>query len=149
MIVVDANIMLRLLEPGHPHCQAALNAIAQLTTSAAETFCTLPHCLHEVYHVLTREKNGHGKTPAQAVKELTGLLSLFPPQTDAPQFLTTWLNLVAKHNVAGRLAYDAKIVASMIDLQIPTLLSFNDEDFKRFTEVTTLNPFDVLGRPRA
>ena len=38
MIVVDANIMLRLQEPGHAHCVAALDAIAYLRTNVNESF---------------------------------------------------------------------------------------------------------------
>ena len=148
VIAVDTNIMLRLLEPGHPHCQTAIDAITHLTTNAAESFCTFPHCLHEVYHVLTREKNGHAKKPSQAIVELNGLMASFPSQSDSDRLLATWLALVGKYDITGRLAYDAKIVAALIDHRIPTLLSFNDADFRRFTEITVINPFDVLGRVR-
>ncbi len=30
--------------------------------------------------------------------------------------------------------------------RVPRLITFNDADFKEFTEIVTLNPFDVLGR---
>ena len=148
MILVDTNIMLRLLEPRQPQCTAAIDAIAHLTTNVGETFCTIPHCLHEVYHVLTREKNGHGKAPQAAIEELNQLAGLFPIQPDTDQVFLTWLQVVAQHNVKGRLAYDAKIVAAMIEHRIPAILTFNDTDFRRFNQITAMNPFDVISRPR-
>jgi hypothetical protein len=102
----------------------------------------------KVYHVLTRSKNGHGKSPAQAMIELNGLMGSFPPQSDLNHFFATWLNLVSKYSVTGRVAYDAKIAAAMIDRRIPTLLTFNDGDFAQFVEIKVRNPFDVLGRAR-
>jgi len=36
----------------------------------------------------------------------------------------------------------------MIQHRVPSILTFNDADFRRFTEIQTLNPFDVLGIPR-
>ena len=79
---------------------------------------------------------------------MNGLMASFPVRSDTAAILTTWLGLVAKYVVTGRLAYDTKIVAAMVEHGIPTLLSFNDADFKRYGEIAVLNPFDVLGRPR-
>jgi predicted nucleic acid-binding protein len=148
LILVDTNIMLRLLEPAHSHCQAAIDAITLLTNQSNESFSTIPHCLHEVYHVLTRVKNGHGKSASEALPELNDLISSFPIHPDSKDFFFTWLALIEKYKVTGRLAYDAKIVAAMIDHEIPTLLSFNDADFLQFNEIAVINPFDVLGRAR-
>jgi hypothetical protein len=52
--------------------------------------------------VLTREKNGHGKTPAQAILEWNGLMASFPARGDTTGILTAWLTLVAKYGVTGR-----------------------------------------------
>jgi hypothetical protein len=35
----------------------------------------------------------------------------------------------------------------MVEHHVPRVLTFNDIDFKQFTEITALNPFDVLGIP--
>lgn len=147
MIVADANILLRLLEPRHPHCTAALDAISHFI-SIGEEFCTLPHCLHEVYHVLTRVQNGHGKSPAASVHEIKELMTFFPLRHDTASLFDVWLDLVQRHEIAGRLAYDAKIVAAMKTHGLRSLLTFNDVDFGRFPEIQALNPFDVLQRPR-
>jgi len=37
----------------------------------------------------------------------------------------------------------------MIEHHVPRLLTFNDDDFRQFTEIQTLNPFDVMGLTRS
>ncbi len=40
----------------------------------------------------------------------------------------------------GKQTHDTRLVAAMIIHQIPYLLTFNTEDFKRFTEITAIDP---------
>jgi len=37
----------------------------------------------------------------------------------------------------------------MIQHRVAKVLTFNDADFRSFTEIELLNPFDVLGRPKS
>jgi predicted nucleic acid-binding protein len=50
---------------------------------------------------------------------------------------------VVRHQVSGKQVYDARIVAAMLVHNLTHLLTFNDGDFKRFTEITVVNPRDV------
>ena len=148
MIAADTNVMLRVLEPGHPHCQAALDAMYLLRRRDGETFCSVPHCLFEVYHVATRQLNGHGKTAVDAAGDIHGLQASFPMVSASDTPFNEWLGLVKKYGVTGRQAYDTKIVAALVGAGVAKLLSFNDADFRRYTEIVVLNPFDVLNQPR-
>lgn len=52
---------------------------------------------------------------------------------------------MTKYSITNRPIFDAKLVATMIEHQVPRLLTFNGADFARFTEIEILNPFQVLG----
>jgi predicted nucleic acid-binding protein len=54
MILVDANVLLRLIQIGHPHQEPALDAIALLRTRDNEQFVSCPQVLYEMYAVCTR-----------------------------------------------------------------------------------------------
>ena len=62
---------------------------------------------------------------------------------DEPGISTTWLDL---HELipspANRLTM-RKLVAAMIHHKIDRLLTFNDTDFKRFTEISVESPLSL------
>ena len=37
----------------------------------------------------------------------------------------------------------------MLEHRVNRILTFNDADLKRYAEITAINPFDILGLPRA
>ncbi len=59
MILVDANVLLRLIQVGHPHQQPAIDAIAHLHTCDREQFVICAQTLFEMYAVCTRPTNGN------------------------------------------------------------------------------------------
>ena len=148
MILVDTNIPARIAQPGHPHFHPAIDAIKLLTVRDSETFSISTHSLYELYFVMTKVKNGFGYSAARAAAELGNIRTMFPLLIETNNTYNTWESLTAKYAVTGRPAYDAKLVATMIERQVPRLLTFNDQDFAVYTEITALNPFDVLGLPR-
>jgi len=150
MILVDTNILLRLAQPGHPHRQPAMDALALLTARDGEHFVIAPQSLYEMYVVYSRPAsvNGFGMTPQQARAEITSARALFQLLPETAQIYPIWEGLVAKYAIQGKRAHDVRLVAMMIEHHIPRVLTFNDNDFKQFAEVTSLNPFDVLGNPR-
>jgi predicted nucleic acid-binding protein len=150
MILVDTNLPLRIAQAGHPHRQPALDALALLTTRDQERFVIAPQSLYEMYVVFTRPAaaNGFGFDSRKACAEVAATRGLFEVLAETPQVYPTWEGLVAKYAVLGKQAHDTRLVALMIQHGIPRILSFNDADFRRFTEIAPLNPFDVLGIPR-
>ena len=150
MILVDTNILLRLAQPGHPHREPAWDAVATLRVRDGEQFAIAPQNLYEMYVVCTRPlgANGLGMTPQQAHGELSSTRTLFHLLPETEQVYPTWESLVAKYAIHGKHAHDARLVAVLIVHRVPKLLTFNDGDFKEFTEIAALNPFDVLGVPR-
>jgi len=151
MILVDTNIPLRLAQPGHSHRQPALDAIRLLTVRDGEHFAIAPQSLCEMYVVCSRpaSANGFGMTPQQAHAEIATARALFQLLPETAQVYPTWEGLVAKYATHGKQAHDVRLVAVMIEHHVPRILTFNDGDFAQFAEIAALNPFDVVGIPRA
>jgi predicted nucleic acid-binding protein len=150
MILVDTNIPLRIAQIGHPHRQPALDALQLLTLRDRERFAIAPQSLYEMYVVCIRpaSANGFGYTSPQACAEIAAAGALFEILPETAQVYPTWEGLVAKHAVLGKHAHDVRLVALMIQHRIPSLLTFNDADFRPFTEIQSINRFDLLSIPR-
>lgn len=150
MILVDTNVLLRIVQPGHPHRQPAMDAIELLRTRDGEQFAVCPQCLYEMYVVCTRpvRANGLGMTPEHAHAEIVSTRGLFQVLPETAQVYPTWEGLIAKYPVTGKRAHDSRIVALMVDRGVANLLTYNDIDFQPFVEISALNPFDVLDLPR-
>ena len=150
MILVDTNTVARTLQRGHKQHRAAMDSIALLKQNESETFVTSVHNLYELYFIMTKPlaSSGFGHSAQQARTELAFVERVFQPIAESSRMYDTWKQLVGAYNVVNRPCFDAKIVASMIENAIPRILTFNDQDFKAFAEIKTLNPFDVLGIPR-
>ena len=150
MILVDTNILLRLAQPGDPHRQPACDAIDLLRARDGESFAIAPQSLYEMYVVCSRpiDVNGLGMTYQQARAEIARARSLFQLLPETAPVYATWERLIGHYTIHGKRAHDARLVAMMIEHNVPRILTFNDGDFRQFSEITTLTPFDVIGVPR-
>ena len=83
---------------------------------------------------------------AQANSELEILKSLYRLFSDTPSVLAQWERLVSSYVSEGKQNHDARIVAAMIAHALPTILTFNVTDFKRYREIEVHSPTDVLVR---
>lgn len=139
--LVDTNFLLRLSQPTSSLQQPARNAYSQLR-SQGETLIIVPQNMFEFWAVATRpvNVNGLGLSIDLACQELSQMKQLFALQPDCPEILTIWEQLVVRHQVMGKQAHDTRLVAAMIANQITHLLTFNTGDFKRFTEITAIDP---------
>ena len=150
MILVDTNIPLRIAQIGHPHRQVALDALERLTLRDQEHFAIAPQSLYEMYVVCTRpaSANGFGMTAPQACAEIAATRALFELLPETAQVYPTWEGPIAKHTILSKRAHDVRLVALMIQHRVGKLLTFNDADFRPFTEIEPINPFDALAIPR-
>ena len=55
-----------------------------------------------------------------------------------------WESLVRTHQIKGKLAHDARLVAAMQQHQVTKLLTFNVKDFDRFPEISVYSPQEIL-----
>lgn len=139
--LADSNILSRLAQPQNPHHAIARRAIITLRQQGAE-ICLVPQNLIEFWAVATRPitSNGLGLTIAEAKYEVRKFKRLFTVYDDIPNIFAEWENLVLKHNVSGKNVHDTRLVAAMLTHNITHLLTFNVKDFKRFGEITVVDP---------
>jgi predicted nucleic acid-binding protein len=143
-VLLDTNILGRMAEVGHPQHRAAVDA-TDVLVRRGDIPCLVPQVLYEFWVVATRplQANGLGLTVGQAAAELTRLKSLFPLQPDSPAVYPEWERLVTAHQVAGKNAHDARLVAAMVCHGITHLLTFNIQDFVRYPGITALDPTTI------
>jgi predicted nucleic acid-binding protein len=122
----------------------ATHALAMLPANGNELVIVAQNLI-EFWAVATRPivNNGLGITTSDAAKELTKLKTLFTVLPDSADILPRWEQLVIKYDVIGKQSHDARLVAAMAVHKASHLLTFNDRDFKRFTEITVVNPRNI------
>lgn len=142
--LVDTNVLLRSAQPSHSMHADAVRAVGELL-ARGELLSIIPQNVIEYWAVATRpvEANGLGLSVTDTVNELTRLKGIFQVLPDTPAIFTEWESLVSRHAVKGKEAHDARIVAAMLAHKISNLLTFNTGDFKRYTEINSVDPRDI------
>ena len=132
--LVDTNVLLRLINSHNSQYAQAQNAINKLLQQDVE-LNIVPQNLFEFWVVATRpvNVNGLGLSVEEATQEMALLKQLFAIKASNPSILTVWEDLVIKYQVKGKQGHDARLVAAMITHEISHILTFNVEDFTRFS----------------
>jgi len=144
-ILIDTSVIVRAAQPGTQAYGEAQDALANLRLSGFEP-CLVPQVFYEFWVVATRPlpENGLGFTTAQAQTDIEKLQRLFTVLRDERAIFEHWQELVAKHDVKGKNAHDARLVAAMKRHELTHLLTFNLVDFTRFSDISVLTPTQVV-----
>jgi predicted nucleic acid-binding protein len=99
----------------------------------------------EFWAVATRpaSDNGLGMTVETAAGELTALRRLFALLPATATIFQEWERLVTTHRVSGKNTHDAHIVAAMNVYGISTIMTFNVQDFARYSNISAVHPATV------
>ncbi len=102
--------------------------------------------LYEYWVVATRptEANGLGMEPVSVDQAIQKWMNVFKLLLDERSIFVRWRELVLTHDVKGKTAHDARLVAAMQQHGIENLLTFNVSDFARFPAINVYSPTDVL-----
>ncbi|CAN5531482.1 hypothetical protein BH10ACI3_BH10ACI3_27550 [soil metagenome] len=143
-VAVDSNILVFLADPRslfHDDSAAATSRLSK----GGDSLVVFPQNLIEFWAVATRPvlSNGLGFTAAQVVAEIAQIRSIFRLIPETSQIYPEWQRLVTAHNVAGKNVHDTRIAAQMLVHGIESILTFNTKDFKRFANITALDPSDI------
>lgn len=143
--LIDTNIFLRAAKRNDPARQLTLNALRKLREND-ETLCYTTQVLVEFWNVSTRPLTARGGLglSCQATERKTRVIEkwfhLLPESLATHQ---EWRRLVAAHSVQDVQVHDTMLVAVMRVHNISHLLTFNRDDFKRFSGITVLSPSEV------
>jgi len=141
-VLIDSNILLRFVQPHHPHCALVERAVGVLRTRGESLHVAAQNFI-EFWAVATRPQmnaNGLGMTPEMANRELGVLKRLFSLLPEPAEVFETWEQLVIAYRVSGKNTHDARLVAVMKAHGIGTILTLNVQDFARYNEITVLDP---------
>jgi predicted nucleic acid-binding protein len=140
-VLLDSNILLRLAQPVHPHHPLTQGAVTTLHDRGAH-LCMVPQTVYEFWVVATRPlaANGLGLTVSDSQAEVARFKRMFPLLPDLGSLFAEWEQIVYCHQVSGRQAHDARLVAAMRTHGLTEILTFNGSDFRRFPGVSVLDP---------
>jgi predicted nucleic acid-binding protein len=143
-VLLDTSTLLRTLQPLHPQRETARVAIIALTSRGHELHI-VPQNLMELWVVATRptSQNGLGLSIKEATSELMRLKSMFPLLPDTPAIYPVWESLVIQHQVSGKPAHDARLVAAMQVHGLTTILTFDKTGFSRYAGIEVVHPADA------
>ena len=143
--LVDTNVLLRSVQNSHPMQSEAVRAINLLLRNP-ETVSVVPQTLIEFWAVATRPQinNGLELSVVETAQQIAYFKSLFTLLPDTGGIFEEWERLVAQHQVLGKQAHDARLVAAMRVHNLTHLLTFNAADFKRFSFITAVSPQAIL-----
>jgi predicted nucleic acid-binding protein len=139
--LVDTNVLLRSIQTGHPMHADASRAVELLIDQGHE-LSVVAQSLIEFWAVATRptSNNGLALSHPETSAHLETFKLSFTLLPETPDIFSEWERLVALHLVSGRQSHDARLVAAMLVHDVTHLLTFNTDDFKRYTEITAVNP---------
>ena len=145
--LLDSNVLLRWVKPDHkdyPSIVSATDAILQHDG----VLCYTSQNLGEFWNACTRpvDRNGYGLSPQETdrlAKFFEERLRMLPDSLATHQ---EWRRLLVAHAVSGVQVHDARLVAAMRVHGVGRILTFNNRDFARYTEIDAVHPRSV---PRA
>ena len=148
LFFVDTNVFVYAVFGDSPHHMAARAFVDRALQSGAG-FCTGPQVLAEYYAVVTDarrvtsvRKPNEAADDVERILELPGII-LLPVPAD---FARIWLPLVRRYEVSRQDVFDAQIVAIMIASGVSRIVTFDEKDFERFSEVSVQRP-EAVGLP--
>jgi len=142
-ILADTNILVRSVERGHPSLRAARDSLRRLYEQGNELFITIQN-ISEFWNVCTRPTalNGLGNS-IEATDRLTSRLErFFTVLPESMDVFAYWRKLVVTHGVKGAKVHDARLAAAVLAYGLDGILSFNGDDFSRFS-ITVFDPVAV------
>ena len=144
-MLIDTSTLLRTFQPKHSQHETATRALELLPRHGRELHI-VPQNLVELWVVATRpaDQNGLGLTPSATAAELKRIKGMFPLLPETPMLYQTWESLVIEHNVSGKPAHDARLVAAMKVHGLTAILTFDRTGFTRYPAIEVVHPKDVI-----
>jgi predicted nucleic acid-binding protein len=134
--LLDSNILIRWVERTDADYALVRSALDSLS-KRGDALCYTSQNLAEFWNACTRpaDRNGFGLTPQETDRRarlIETKLHLLPDSLAVHQ---EWRKLLVSHNVSGVQVHDARLVAAMSVHRVKRILTFNDRDFGRYTDI--------------
>jgi predicted nucleic acid-binding protein len=132
-MLLDTNILLRLLIVDDPNHKLVFDAIDKLEKQGDEIFCTA-QSLRELWHVCTRSlsANGLSRSPGETATLIDDIRRRYRVLYENADTSDDWLRIVRSENIVGAACHDANHLAIAIANRIDRILTFDVRHFNRF-----------------
>jgi predicted nucleic acid-binding protein len=143
-VLLDTNLLGRYSQPHHAFHPPTLRALRFLGMSGHE-LCIVPQIIYEYWAVATRpqDRNGLGFSTETTGAWVETFIRLFTFLRDERRIFEPWNELVRVYRCHGRAVHDARIVAAMKRHGIRQLMTFDVNDFARFSEIEIVDPMSL------
>lgn len=147
-VLLDTNILLRLVNTTDPQHGVASRAVRELDRRGDNLFIT-PQVLIEFRGAATRPTgvNGLGLSATGADQLVTGFEVEYPLLDDTRLIYPTWNGIVRTFGVIGKQVHDARLVAVCHVHTVTHLLTFNVRHFQTLSAappgIVVLDPATV------
>jgi predicted nucleic acid-binding protein len=133
--------LLRWVKPDHNDYPAIVSAIETILR-AEGVLCYTSQNLGEFWNACTRpvDRNGYGLSPREADRRarfFEARLRLLPESLGVHE---EWRKLLVTHSISGVQVHDARLAAAMHVYGVRRILTFNDRDFARFSNLEAVHP---------
>ncbi len=141
LYLVDSNILLRWIKPDHSDYSLVVSSI-DVILRREDVLCYTSQNVGEFWSTCTRplDRNGFALSPQetdQRAKFFEEKLRLLP---DSLAVHAEWRKLLVTHGVSGVQVHDARLAAAMRVHGVKRILTFNDRDFARYTDIEAIHP---------
>jgi predicted nucleic acid-binding protein len=142
--LVDSNILLRWVKPDHVDYPRIVIAIDTILRDNG-VLCYTSQNVAEFWNACTRpvDRNGYGLSPQDTdrrAKFFEEKLRLLP---DSLAVHEEWRTLLVTSGVSGVQVHDARLVAAMHVHSVERILTFNEKDFTRYTDIQAVHPRSI------
>jgi predicted nucleic acid-binding protein len=144
-ILVDTGVLLRLVirtDPAHFESRQAV----RILKSRGDKLIALTQNAAEFWNVCTRPssaRGGYGLSIQETAKKLRLIERLVEFRPDSMTTFQEWKRLLTAYSVSGVQVYDTRLVAAMNIYGVSHILTFNGNDFKRFSGITVIDPKSI------
>lgn len=142
-VLLDTNVLVYATNEDSPFFPRARELLDQALAGDLEAAIT-PQILAEYYAVITDPRRlDQPLTPQEARQQVEALLGagtirLLPLKESTSRQM---VELAVRHEIRAQEIYDTQVVATMLDHEVPVILTANEPDFQRFDEIEVRNPF--------
>lgn len=142
--LLDSNILIRWVQRTDADYALVASALDSLSRKEA-TLCYTSQNLGEFWNACTRpaDRNGFGLTPQETDRRAKFIESNLQFLPDSLAVHQEWRRLLVAHDVSGVQVHDARLVAAMRVHGVERILTFNDRDFARYSDIEAVHPRTV------
>ena len=149
--LLDTGILLRIVDAKDARHSVVMQAVQRLI-SQRESLLIATQNVAEFCNVVTRPvaNNGLGLPPQKALELLAGEIEpIATVISEREQAYSEFKRLVLTYNVSSKQVHDARLVAMMLAWQVESILTLNDQDFRRYQPegITVVTPSSLAASP--